>query len=111
MKHLGTIAPQSLKKVLFHTLANGITIMKKHILNEHLGKQPWQNLKGFLLEYQLTNKIISYVKGEGTNLSILAIALPNVIVSYAPLRPSLSYIDTCFGHVTSKACQYIVTKQ
>ncbi len=70
-------------------------------------KQPWQNLKYFLLEYELTNKIILYVKGEGTNLNTLTIALTNVIVSYAPLGPSLSYIDTCFGHVTSKACQYM----
>jgi hypothetical protein len=76
---------KSQKGIISYTLANGITIMKKHIVNEHLGKQPWQNLKGFLLEYQLTNKIISYVKGEGTNLSILDIALTNVIVSYAPL--------------------------
>jgi hypothetical protein len=58
-----------------------------------------------LVEYQFTNKIISYIKDEGTNLNTLVVALTS-IVSCAPLQLVSPFNGTYFGHVMFKACQY-----
>jgi hypothetical protein len=58
-----------------------------------------------LVEYQLTSKIISYIKDESTILNTLAIALTS-IVSYAPLQLASPFSETCFGHMMFRACQY-----
>jgi len=68
-----------------------------HIWN-NLGKK----MKSLLVQSQLTNKIIVYVKNEGTNLNILVVALTS-IVSCAPLQIASLFIGICFGHLMFKA--------
>jgi hypothetical protein len=58
-----------------------------------------------LVEYQLTSKIIVYVKDKGTNLSTFVFAFTSVI-SCAPLQLATPFSGTCFGHVVFKECQY-----
>jgi hypothetical protein len=54
-------------------------------------------------EYKLINKIICYVKNEGTNLLILTNVLEQ-IVSYEKLGIFAPFEGVCFGHALSKAC-------
>lgn len=58
--------------------------------------------------YKLLNKVITYVKDEGANLSILITMLTS-IVSYVPFRLPQPYVANCFGHATSKCCNMLLT--
>jgi hypothetical protein len=69
-----------------------------HIWNS-LGK----NMKSLFIQSQLTNKIIVYVKNEGTNLNILVVAL-TFVVSCAPLQIASPFIGICFVYLMFKAC-------
>jgi hypothetical protein len=60
-------------------------------------------MKSLFIQCQLTNKIIVYVKNEGTNLNILVVAL-TYVVSCAPLQIASPFIRICFGHLMFKAC-------
>jgi len=55
--------------------------------------------------YGLRNKIIAYVKDEGSNGNTLINAL-KFVVKCETLGLDESFQGTCFGHVFSKACQY-----
>jgi hypothetical protein len=57
------------------------------------------------MKYQLTSKIITYVKDESTNLNTFAFAFTSVVFC-APLQLVAPFTGTCFGHDMSKACQY-----
>ena len=61
-------------------------------------------VKRLLSDFHLTDKVISYVKDEGSNLRTLASALTSV-VSCKPLALLQPYPGVCFGHIMSKACQ------
>jgi hypothetical protein len=64
-------------------------------------------VKFFLATYQLTNKVIAYVKEENTNLNMLAFALTSVVSCELLQLPS-PFSGTCFGHVISNACQHAI---
>jgi hypothetical protein len=64
-------------------------------------------LKDLFTGFDLCDKVISYVKDEGTNLNIFTNALIN-IVSYVPLMLPQPYAGSCFRHVMSK-CNYYAT--
>jgi hypothetical protein len=51
------------------------------------------------------NKIITYVKHEGSNLNTLTNVL-NFVVKCENFGLEESFQGTCFGHIFSKACQY-----
>jgi hypothetical protein len=61
-----------------------------------------RNFINLLYAYGLRNKIITYVKDEGSNLNTLIIALKSV-VKCETLGLKESFQETCFGHVFSKA--------
>jgi hypothetical protein len=54
-------------------------------------------------QYGLRNKIIAYVKDEGSNLNFVTIVL-KFVVNCEVLGLDESFQDFCFGHVFSKAC-------
>ncbi len=55
--------------------------------------------------YELLDKVLTYVKDEGANLSTFTMALMN-IVSYVPFMLSQPYATIFYGHDMSKCCQY-----
>ena len=67
-------------------------------------------VKMLLSYFYFTNKVISYVKDEGSNLRTLALTL-TLVVSCKPLALLQPYLGVCFGHIMSKACQYSKTIQ
>jgi len=67
-----------------------------------------RNLIKLLDAYGLRNKIITYVKDEGSNLNTLTNAL-KFVVKYESLGLEESFQGICFGHDFSKACQYATT--
>jgi len=50
-----------------------------------------------LNSFGLLDKIIVYVKDEGSNLNTLTNALTSV-VSYSPLQLAHPFVGSCFGH-------------
>ena len=58
-----------------------------------------------LEKFDLTKKVIYYVKDEGTNLGTMTQALKTV-VSCDVLGQTMPFEGACFGHAMSKACQY-----
>jgi hypothetical protein len=58
-------------------------------------------LKKLFNQYRLKNKIIVYVKDEGSNLNTLTIASKSV-GKCEVLRLNESFQGACFGHVFSK---------
>jgi hypothetical protein len=52
--------------------------------------------------------VIAFVKVKGNNLIILVKTLQSII-NYEPLKP-LGVYGTYFGHMLSKACQYVTKK-
>ncbi len=67
-----------------------------------------RNLIDLLDAYGLRNKIITYVKDEGSNLNTLTNALKFVVKCEA-LGLEESFQGTYFGHGFSKAYQYATT--
>ncbi len=65
-----------------------------------------KNLIEFLNEYGFGNKIIAYLKDEGSNT--LANAL-KFVVECETLGLEKNFQGTYFGHAFSKACQYATT--
>jgi hypothetical protein len=55
-------------------------------------------VKSLLMKLNLTNKIITYVKDERRNLSILVVTL-TFVVNCVPLQIDTPYLRTCFIHV------------
>jgi hypothetical protein len=66
-------------------------------------------VKPLLEQFKLQNKIIAYVKDEGSNLRTLERALTDSI-SCAAIGLKKPYSGVCFGHVISKAYQYATTE-
>jgi len=64
-----------------------------------------RNIIKLLDAYSLTNKIITYVKDEGSNLNTLTNVLKYVI-KCETLGLKESFQGTYFGYVFSKACQF-----
>jgi len=62
-----------------------------------------EQVKVFLLKFNLTNKVIAYVKDEGANLNSFTIAL-TYVMSCEPLQLPQPFASFCFGRATSKAC-------
>lgn len=63
-------------------------------------------LQSLLEKYGLLHQVIAFVKDEGSNLTIMATILQS-IVDCGPLKLLRVYDATCFGHLMSKACQYV----
>ncbi len=68
-----------------------------------------KQVKILLVEFNLKNKVIMYVKDEGANLKFLTITL-TFIVSCKPLQLPQPFANVCFGQVMSKACQYVMNE-
>jgi hypothetical protein len=62
-----------------------------------------EQVKVFLLKFNLTNKVIAYVKDEGANLNSFTIAL-TYVMSCEPLQLPQPFASFCFGRAMSKAC-------
>jgi len=63
------------------------------------------NLTKLFDQYGLINKIIVYVKDEGSNLNTMRIVL-KFVVKCEVFGLNESFQSVCFGHAFSKACQY-----
>ncbi len=66
-------------------------------------------MKVLLVEFNLTSKVIAYVKDEGANLNSFTTTLTS-IMSCEPLQLLQPFVGFCFGHVMSKACQYAMNE-
>jgi len=77
---------------------------------EAIGQTLVKSLTKLLHKYGLRKKIIAYVKDNGSNLTIMIIAL-KAVVNYEPLGLEESFQGICFGHVFSKTCQYGIAKE
>jgi hypothetical protein len=64
-----------------------------------------EQMKYLLVEFNLTSKVITYVKDEGANLISFTTTL-TCVVSCEPLQLLQLFASFRFGHVMSKACQY-----
>jgi hypothetical protein len=64
------------------------------------------NLTKLFYHYGPRNKIIAYVKDEGSNLNTMTIIL-KFVVKCELFGFGESFQGTCFSHVFSKACQYV----
>jgi len=62
-----------------------------------------EQMKVLLVEFNLTSKVIMYVKDEGTNLNSFTIAL-TFVMSCEPLQLLQPFAGFCFGHVMSRQC-------
>jgi len=62
--------------------------------------------KDLLAQYNLLDKIITYVKNESTNLNTLTTTLISII-SYVFILLPQPYAFSCYGHAMSKCCQYV----
>ncbi len=67
-------------------------------------------MKSLFVTYEITNKVIIYVKDEGTNLNNFAYALTNVVSCELLQLPS-PFSGTFFGHVMSKANMPLLIKK
>jgi hypothetical protein len=63
-------------------------------------------VKVLLNSFGLFDKVITYVKDEGSKLNTLTNALTNVVY-YSPLPLACPFVGSCFGHVMSKVTQYV----
>jgi hypothetical protein len=64
------------------------------------------NLTKLFDQYGLRNKIIAYVKDEGSNLNTMII-IQNFVVKCEVLGLDEIFQGACFGHVFFKAYQYV----
>jgi hypothetical protein len=64
------------------------------------------NLTKLFDQYGLINKIIVYVKDEGSNLNTMRIAL-KFVVKCEVFGLNESFQGVCFGHAFLKTCQYV----
>jgi hypothetical protein len=58
-----------------------------------------------LVQYELLDKVLSYVKDEGANLNTFTMILMNII-SCAPLMLPQPYAAIYYGHAMSKCYRY-----
>jgi hypothetical protein len=67
-------------------------------------------LTNLLDKFGLRKKIIAYVKDEGSNLNAMTFVL-KFVVNCETLGLQENFNGTRFGHVFSKACQYVITNE
>jgi hypothetical protein len=67
-------------------------------------------LNNLLDEYDFKNKIIAYVKNEGSNLNTM-VSVFKVVVKCEVLGLKENFQGTCLEHVFSKACQYATNNE
>jgi hypothetical protein len=72
-----------------------------------IGQTLANNLRKLFGQYGLRNKIITYVKDEGSNLNIMTIVL-KFVVKFEVLGLDESFYGVCFGHAFSKECQHAI---
>jgi hypothetical protein len=60
-----------------------------------------EEVKVLLVEFNLTKKVITYVKDKGVNLNFLTTAFTSV-VSYESLQLYQPFVGFCFGNAMSK---------
>jgi hypothetical protein len=77
------------------------TTMGLFEVHETMGFAMAMQLKYLLARYELLDKVLSYVKDEGVNLSTFIMALTNII-SCAPLMLPQPYATIYYGHAMSK---------
>ncbi len=65
-----------------------------------------RQLKTMLEKFSLTSKVLCYVKDKGTNLASMTTILKSII-SCETLNLLVPFHGACFGHVMSKAGQYV----
>jgi hypothetical protein len=64
-------------------------------------------VKMLLNSFGLLNKVVTYVKDEGSNLITLTFVLALVVFCF-PLQLPCPFVGFCFGHAISKATQYAI---
>jgi hypothetical protein len=64
-----------------------------------------KNFRKLLGQYDLTKKLIAYVKHEEDNLNGM-IAISKLVVNYEMFIMIETFLSTCFRHAFSKACQH-----
>jgi hypothetical protein len=74
--------------------------------NDTMGVELARQLKTMLKKFGLTSKVLCYVKDKGTNLANMTIIL-NFVISCEALNLLVPFDGACFGHVMSKAAQYV----
>jgi hypothetical protein len=81
-----------------------IGILKIHsIANATMASQ----VKNLLHSFHLLDKVIAYVKNEGSKLSILTFALIYVVY-YSTIQLACPFIGSCFRHAMSMVAQYVI---
>jgi hypothetical protein len=65
-------------------------------------------VKSFLLQFQFIDKVLVYIKDEGSNLNTLENALL-IVISWKLLKFKKPFSSTCFAQMRSKLCQYVIT--
>ncbi len=56
--------------------------------------------------FRLLDKVITYVKDEGSNLNTLTFALTFIVSCFA-FQQACPFVGSCFGHAMSKEAQYV----
>jgi hypothetical protein len=64
-----------------------------------------EEVKVLLVEFNLTNKVTTYVKDKTTNLNFFTTTF-TFVMSYESLQLYQPLVTSCFGDVMSKTCQY-----
>jgi hypothetical protein len=64
------------------------------------------HVKSLLDSFGLLDKVIAYVKDEGSNLNILTFALTSIVSCFA-LQQACPFVGSCFGHAMPKEAQYV----
>jgi hypothetical protein len=68
-----------------------------------IGATMANQVKILLDSFGLFEKVIGYVKNEGSNLNTLTTTL-KFVVSYSPFQLPSTFVGSCFGHAMSKVC-------
>jgi hypothetical protein len=68
-----------------------------------------KQMKILLVEFNLKNKVIMYVKDEGTNLNFLTTTFISIVPCKLLQLPQ-PFVNICFGQIVSKVCQYVMNE-
>jgi hypothetical protein len=61
-----------------------------------------------LVQFQFIDKVLVYIKDEGSNVNTLENAL-SIVISCKLLEFKKPFSSTCFAQMKSKLCQYVIT--
>lgn len=75
-----------------------------------LGDTLAEKMKLLLYDFQLNDKVIAYMKDEGTKLSTLTTTFTSMMICN-PFGMTTPYACTCFGQAMHEACQYSTTDE